>query len=283
MENISSDQLKIMVQTIKRIYHDKNEDFYKMRLSIDLLRIYLGNDWVNITVFNKNLDNYMKHLGAREFLRSSSNGFQWKERVRRLAERLYNLQKIKNMDRIIEDIKQGNFESRFAEIEGATHIYRSDIFFEFVKPINQKRQDFDIRILTNPKINCEVKHKLENIKRDKKTIVKSIKKTLRKAREQVPLNEPSLFIIKIPEEWDKKDPYIINGLEEFFKEKDSENVVAIILRWEQRNKNNEGIFGWKYFLKKNEYFSMKGKKIEIILDSLNNPSYKNWTNFDLIF
>lgn len=282
MKKISQNQLSIMIQTIKKKYPNRDKDFYKMFLSVELLRIYLGNAWVNVAVFDKNIEGHNKHLEAIKFLKSSLKGFQWQERVRRLAERIYNLQNIKNIEIVIEEIKQGNFESRFAEIEGATHFYRAKIPFEFINPIGKKGKDFDIKIITDPPINCDVKHKLEDIKRNKKIIVKSIKKTLRKARQQVPFREVSLFLIKIPEAWDKKDKYIVNALEEFFKEEKSKNVLAVILRWEERDKKNKGIFYWKYSLRRNENFSIE-EKTKDILESLNKTSYDNWINFDLLF
>lgn len=270
-----------MVKTIKERNPNKDSDFYKMFLSIELLRIYFGNEWVNIVIFNKNLEGYEKHFEARNFLRSAQIGFQWQERVRRLAERLYNLQNVKNMDKIIEKIKQGEFSSRFAEIEAATHFHRCRILFEFVNPIGKKGRDFDIKILTNPPINCDVKHKLENIYRDDKIIIKSIKKTLRKARNQVPFNKFSLFLIKIPENWNKKSSLIVNVLNEFLEEKESKKVIAVILRWEERDSNYNGAFYWKFFLQKNKSFKAN-KKVDKILELLNKPSYKDWINFDYI-
>jgi hypothetical protein len=281
MDKISEKKLKIMIKTIKKKFPSKDNDFYKMFLSTELLRLFIGNEWVNISIFNKNVGEYLKHIDARNFLRSSENGFQWQERVRRLAERIYNLQDIKNIGYIIEKIKQGEFSSRFAEIEGATHFYRCKIPFEFVNPIGEKGKDFDIRLLTSPTINCDIKHKLENFTREEKIMGKTIKKTLRKAILQVPKNEPSLFLVKIPEDWNKKFELINNSLNEFFNEKNSINVMGIILRWEERNKINEGIFYWKFNLFKNKNFK-SNEEIDKTLDSLTKPSYENWVNFENI-
>ncbi len=279
MNKISNEQLRIMIETLKKTFPNRHKDFYKFGLSIKLLRIFIGNDWVDIVLFNKDSEGFKKYTEARTFLRSSEIGFQYQERIRRLAERIYNLQNIKNLEDVIENIKNGELVSRFAELEGATHFYRCQVPFVFVVPKGKKGEDFDIKVLTSPEINCEIKNKLENFTRNDKIINKTLKITLNKAILQVPKNEPSLFLVKIPEEWNKKLKLINNSLNEFFDESNSENVLAVILRWEERDRDNQGIFYWKFNLFKNKNFK-SNKKINTLLDILVKPSYDNWVNFD---
>lgn len=277
MKKISFDNLKIMVETIKKHWPNKDTDYYHLALSTEFLRIAIQNEWTNKVIFDKNPSR--KNRFPIGFMKSSINGVQWQERTSKLAERIYNLQGIKNIERVIEEINNGGLESAFAEIEGAAHLYRSNIPFEFVTPQGKLGKDFDIKILTDPPINCDVKHKLERIKRDIKKIINGLNQTLKNARKQVPKDEPSLFIIKIPEEWSAHGDSILVFLDSFLKKEGSKNIIGILFRWEERDPNNNMGFHWKYLLKRNDYFFPKQKKIDCILDRLSKTSSENWISF----
>lgn len=168
-----------------------------------------------------------------------------------MAERVYNLQDVPNLRRIIKEIKQGSLASRFAEIDAATHLYRREIPFSFVNPQGRVEHDYDIEINYEFPIHCEVKHKIETTALSEETL----RETLEHAVSQVPKNEPSFFIVKIPEAW-VKNPLINDVINKvltiFFKK--WRYVLGVLFKWEVRHDGQPGVFYWKYTLKKNDQF-----------------------------
>lgn len=278
MQKISLEQLKMICKTLKEKFPDKDRDFYKLGLSTELLRIMIDNNWVNQSVFSMHAHKPQKTEEARTFFKSEKGGFQYQERVRRLAERIFNLQNIENIEDIIEKVKEGNLTSRFAELEAGTLFYRREIPFEFVKPVGKKGLDFDIRILTKQRVNCEVKHRIESTPLNKEALYQ----TLRKARSQLPKIEPALIIIKIPEKWAKdKDIEKLSSkiLNKFFKQSKSQNVVGVIFRWESRPFSHKGLFFWRYRLEKSPFSKMENNQIREIFGKIESGATQ-WIDFE---
>ena len=278
MQKISLEQLKIICKTLKEKFPNKDRDFYKLGLSTELLRIMVDNEWVNQSIFSMHDYKPQKTEKGRIFFKSEGRGFQYQERVRRLAERIFNLQNIKNIEDIVEKIKEGNLISRFSELEVGTTFYRRKIPFEFVKQTGRKRFDFDIKIKTNPEINCEVKNKIKSTILSEETLRVSLKK----ARDQMPKDEPSLIAVKIPEEWtlNKRILEIFpNVLDKFFKQDKSNNVVGVLFRWESRSFFHKGIFFWKYRLEKNPYSKMMNNQVREIFEKIES-GVTQWIDFE---
>ncbi|MBS3087758.1 hypothetical protein J4226_04135 [Candidatus Pacearchaeota archaeon] len=277
MQKINLENLKIMDKTIKEKFPNKSNDFYKMMLSTEFLRIIIDNDWLNKSVFANFENETKKTMEAREFLRSKEINLQWMERVSRLSERLFNLQNIIGIEDVIKKIKEGNFLSRFAEIEVGTHFYRRGIPFEFIIPSGEKEKDFDIVINYNTKINCEIKHKIESTELSRKTLMA----TLKKAKEQMPKNNPSIISIKIPESWTLQkeiSEIFLKALSDFFSNSNNDYIVGILFRWESRSLFNSGLFFWKYKLEKNTNSKLYNKDIQNILERIDAPATK-WIDF----
>jgi hypothetical protein len=278
MQKISLEQIKIICKTLKEKFPGKDRDFYKMGLSTELLRIMVDNEWVNQAIFQEHKIKPQNTEEDRSFFKTSSGGYQWQERVRRLAERIFNLQNINNIDDIIEKIKEGNLTSRFAELEIGTTFYRRNIPFGFVKPQGKKGFDFDIIINLNPPINCEVKHKIESTEISKKIISKS----LNKARLQIPKEEPAIIGLKIPEEWTRHEE-MVNILTETFDNffKNNKNIIAILIRWEERDSNHKGVFFWKYKVECNKHSNKITKDVSKLIDKINSKPSK-WIDFESV-
>jgi hypothetical protein len=269
--------LKIMLECLKKKYPNKDKAFLMMFLSVECLRILLGNEWVNDTIFNRSDNHLKKNEEGIKFFKTnninsnSKDNFQWQERINKFTEKLLSLQKIKNFNKIIEDIKSGELESRFSELEVGSQLYRRNIDFEFVKESRIKGFDYDIKISeVKVNINCEVKLKVESTYFNSS----NIKRTLKQAKTQMPNNEFGLIFLKIPESWSKEKVILVNLgniIEKFLYR--SKNIIGIIIRWEERGKTIN-IFFWRYKLFKNNTY-LDNDEINVILENIDGPEIRN--------
>ncbi len=253
-------------------YPSKDCLFYRFGLAIEILRVLVDNEWVNQVIFPN--DHPIKSKAtekAMTFLRSKGIGYQFQERVYRLATRLYQLKDVPNISQVIENIKNGDLEGAYAEIEAGRHLHSRNIPFIYVLPRGTKGLDFDIEITSPVRINCEVKHKIEGTALSKETL----ERTLSDAKSQVPENEPSLLFIKIPEEW-IRSPEISGTIERtlgtFFPR--SINVIGIMFRWEERG-GGQGVFLWKYRFEENPHFADTPEISEIIDKLVGGPVHQD--------
>jgi|ERR1035437_758519 hypothetical protein len=265
MRMLDERELKIMCQTIKKDFPDRDDDFYKMFLSTEVLRLMIDNEWVNQSIFSQHGQIEKKNRDAFDYFNSGLVGFEWQERVSRFAERIYNLRRVPNIEIIIQDIIDGNLVSRFAEIEVGSHLHGRGIKFEFVIPSGQKGKDYDIQIVEPLKINCEVKHKIESTNLSENTLTN----TIRASNDQLPTDIPAIIFIKIPERW-AFEPDLIKTIKNTFKpffQRNKDHIIGIVLRWEQRDSYNEGMFYWIFRLFFNEKYQTN-HEIEFFLNQL---------------
>lgn len=272
----NKDQLIKMFDILYNKHPDKDIDFYKMLMAVELLRILVDNEWVNQTIFfDFHAELSRTNRDAYEFFGSKNLGYLWQEKVFRLSERLLNLRNIVNFDLIVKDIKNGELVSRYAEIEVACHLYKRLIKFEFVKPSGNKGADFDIKIIDNLEVNCEVKHKIEETDFSAKTIEKS----LSKANKQIPQNNPAIIFIKFPTKWTEENQYlnIITSACTPFLIRNKNHIIAIVFRW-QKNFLDGKMVNWMYKVLRNPDYSHNEKTFEV-LNKLelwgNNPEWIN--------
>lgn len=252
------DRIRFVCDWLVKNKPDKDCDFYKMWISVEILRVLVDNEWTNQVIFPKNHSTTSVVIReAIKFLKTDTNGLQFQERISRLAIRLYDIQDIAGLQRIVDFLKNGNIALSYAEIEAGSFFFRRGIQYEFVIPSGIKGKDFDIR-LTEYGVNCEVKHKIEDTNPSKKTL----EKTLSAAKKQVPHDEPAMFFIKIPVEWIKYS-YLKRVIERtkgtFFPR--SLNVLGFILHWEEPDDNREGIFFWKYRYEVNSFCTYKNERL----------------------
>ncbi len=241
--NFPEDRVKFICDWLVKNKPDQDCDFYKMWISVELLKVLVDNEWTNQAIFPNNHPATSPAVQeAIEFLRTATIGFQFQERISRLAVRLYNIQNVTGLDRVINSLRAGDIALAYAEIEASDFFFRRGIQHEFVTPSGIKGNDYDIRLTTHG-VNCEVKHKIEDTAPSKETL----ERTLSAAKAQVPLEEPAILFIKIPVEW-VRCPEISAIVERtkgtFFPR--SSNILGIIIHWEEPSSEREGAFFWKF-------------------------------------
>jgi hypothetical protein len=278
MKMLDERELKIMCETIKKEHPNKDEDYYKMFLSTEVLRLMIDNEWVNQSVFKQHHNKEKRNYAAFDYLRSGENGFEWQERVSKLAERVYNLRRVRNIEHIIDKIKSGELLSSYAELEVGRHLYSRGFIIEFIIPKGIKGQDFDLKITSPLMVNCEVKHKIESTAISQNTLTDAI----RSANDQVPHNEPAIIFIKIPGGWlsDQNFNEIINKSFDPFFERNGSHIIGIMLRWEQSDNQVPGIFYWKFKFYVNKHYktTLDNKSFTEGLQGLST----NWISFSEI-
>lgn len=270
-------ELKIICDTLKKVHPNKDIDFYKMGFAVEVLRLMVDNEWVNQSIFNQHKTRGKKNLDAYNFFRSDTNGYQWQERIFRFAERIFNLRNVKNFDSIIKDIISGELVSRFAEIETGRHLMSRGFDFEYNAPTGKKGKDFDIKVISEIIINCEVKHKIESTTLSAKTI----KKALSAANKQLPHDTHAFIFLRIPTEWINDLSFrekIESASGEFFQ-RNKGHILGIVLRWEQEDLIKKGMFHWFYNVVVNKYFNHNKITSNILSKITESASKSTWLDF----
>jgi len=264
-------------KVLKEIHPNKHSDFYLMKISVEVLRQLIDTDWVDQTFF-KIVKTQKKNEDAFSFFKSQEIGYMWQSRISNFSENVFNIRKIKNFDLIVKEIKSGNLVSRYAEIEVGAHLLRRGIKFEFVKPSGKKKLDFDIKIIDDLIVNCEIKHKIESTSLSNNTI----KNTLSSANKQLPQNEPGIIFIQIPQSWadDTNTMQILNRIISPFFERNKSHIIGIVLRWEGQDKIFKNVFYSMYKLLENDFYETD-RLIDKFLDKLKADSINNeWVFYD---
>jgi hypothetical protein len=100
-----------------------NEPSTVYYISHQILRYYLGNEWVEANVFDESPGKAKWHEQGRAFLKSDSkdeaDNFRHQHRLIELAEGLYNLQHIPGIDHRIALLQKENLLSVFGELQCA--------------------------------------------------------------------------------------------------------------------------------------------------------------------
>lgn len=241
--NFSEDRVRFVCDWLVKNKPNQDCDFYKMWISIEILRVLIDNEWTNQAIFPNNHPTTSSAVQeAIKFLRADTIGYQFQERVGRLAVRLYNIQNVLGLNRIIGSLRAGDIALAYSEIEASDFFIRRGVQHEFVTPSGIKGDDYDIRLVAQG-VNCEVKHKIEDTVPSKK----ALERTLSAAKAQVPSEEPAILFTKIPVEW-VRCPEISEIVERtkgtFFPR--SSNILGIIFHWEEPSTEREGAFFWKF-------------------------------------
>jgi hypothetical protein len=124
------------------------------------------------------------------------------QRVTSLAEITFNLQGVDGLKQRISLMDKHDLESALGEMECAALLSHSELSFRFVIPIGSKGLDYEAEVTTsaNRVVCCEIKAKSERTSADAQTLWS----TLETARKQLPKSEPGLVLVRIPEEWVKR-------------------------------------------------------------------------------
>ena len=245
---------------LKKQFPERKEEFYKLGVSTELLRHLIDNEWVNQSIFKQHALIEKKNRKGFDFLNAEESDFIWQHRIQYLAERVYNLKKVENFNYLRSEILNGELVSRFAELEVAAHLMRRNVKIKFVKPIGKKKSDYDLKIIDEVTINCEIKHKLNTTNLSFNTLKNSISR----ANKQLPKNEWGIIFFKISQEWIRDvnfKKHFLRVISAFFKR--NQNILGVVLRWEEQDVNFKNIFYLKYKLEQNPeiVFEKKTKQI----------------------
>ena len=277
MEQIPEENIKKLCAALKNNSLEKDPDWYKLVLSQEMLRIYVDNEWANQDLFPQDSEATKKTHDDRDFIKSVTEGnipLQCKDRIQQLAENIYNMQNIENIDLVVKQISQGNLTSRFAELDAGAHLYRRDIIFKYIKPQGKIGCDYDLEITMQQVIKCEVKHKIDTTELS----IKTISRALSRAKKQVPENEPAILFIKIPQEWLSNislGEIVYRSVVPFFKR--TNYIGAIMFRWEVPDSGVAGKMNTVYRVERNPYYRFED--INEILDMFE-ADISNWVRIE---
>jgi hypothetical protein len=196
-------------------------------LSLDTIASFIGPEWVR--------DNLLGKSRAENYLRAQSelplDQLKHLDRTIALAEMFFNLQGIPGFDGRVELLKTSCVETAVGELEGARLIATTGLPFEFLLPTGVLGNDFDARVkLPIGEINCEMKCKLETTELSHGSILS----TLNKARKQLPVKEPGIIFVKMPEGWVRTqaiERVAGQALGEFFR--NTNRVGGLVFHWEE--------------------------------------------------
>lgn len=174
---------------------------------------------------------------GRAFMRAEASAtaerYRNQQRTLRIAELLFNLQGIEGIDGRLEELRAGNVESTYAELEAGSFLFRRALSFRYVDPSGVKGSDYDaeIRLPEGTKVNCEMKCKAEITGLGEA----AVRNPLEHSRKQLPAGEPGLVFFKLPEAWVSQPeiarvvPTAVDGFLRC-----TSRVVAVILGWEEQ-------------------------------------------------
>jgi hypothetical protein len=169
-------------------------------LSIGIIKHYFGEEWLTRHVSPENpTPGFLRTYVGRDE-RAQLSLFK----IVDFAELLFNLQDIEGFDYCIEQMRQGNIEGTYAELDFGRMLRASNIEFRFVIRRGVKGSDYDIEITLSDglKLCADAKCKIETTEFSEETI----RNTLKRAVDQLPKNRPGIIFLKVPSSWFNKLP-----------------------------------------------------------------------------
>jgi hypothetical protein len=164
-------------------------------LSLAVVRYFFGLEWIEEHISVENPTPGFLRLVAGSTSETHLSTFK----IVDFAELLHNLQGIGGFDGRIDQMKKGNIESTYAELDFGRMLYLGGVNFRFVDPQGKRGADYDIEItLPDGVIVCaDAKCKIEATEFSMATV----ENTLHDARSQFPPDRPSAIFVKIPPKW----------------------------------------------------------------------------------
>lgn len=160
-----------------------------------VLKHFFGRDWIRAHVLGGEARGFLANVFTGDEKSRLIKAF----RVTDLAEMLYNLQRIDGFYECIAQMREGKIESTYAELDFGKLLYIHRIPFRFVIPQYRKGRDYDFEIIYPDGLTvcADAKCKVEA----KPLSRNSVRRSLRKAREQLPSDRPSIAFVKVPQHW----------------------------------------------------------------------------------
>jgi hypothetical protein len=167
-------------------------------LCFEIIRWVMGPDWL-LRHFDP------EQRGDGVFKISWGETDEEKARSFRLVdfcECLVNLRYVENIHNCINRLKEAKdkvaAEAGYAELHIAKMLYINEWPFRIIKPCGKRGDDYDLEIICHNQTRCgETKCKLESTEMSARTVFK----TLKNHRDQLPEDGPGVFFIKVPQQW----------------------------------------------------------------------------------
>ena len=223
-------------------------------LSQNILIKFLGRDWVVKYIHaTDSKDNFLRNRAE-----SKQDDRRHIERVVDLGEHVLNLNFVSGFKEKLDDLKKGHIESVMAELTCARILLLQEHPFKFVVRSEIKRSDFDFLFKSSENmICCETKCKIES----NEVAVKPIMKSLRRANDQLPKDQPGMIMVSVPEISEKNNS-LMNIYEESIRRFYGQNdrIISILFHSDIlyfENENLEGrLFTLKEFVNKDNKFKL---------------------------
>jgi hypothetical protein len=96
-------------------------DFVTFGMATEFLRASVDNEWTNQMVFGEHSTVARSNRQGRVFMRAEAPAaderYRNQQRALRIAELLFNLQDVEGIDAKVEELRSGNVESTYSELE----------------------------------------------------------------------------------------------------------------------------------------------------------------------
>ncbi len=173
---------------------------------LSVLKHFFGRDWLGAHVLGSEAKGFL----ANVFNGDSKTRLIRAFRVTELAEMLYNLQRIDGFYQRIAQMREGQVESTYAELDFGRLLHVHKVPFRFIVPQYRRGFDYDFEIIyPDGLVACaDAKCKLEASQFSHS----AVRNSLKEAREQLPQDRPGIAFVKVPADW-IDDPAIPAELE----------------------------------------------------------------------
>lgn len=221
------EQFKQHGKEVREALPDESWANHVYTLAVRTLISTFGKDWAEYHVLaSDERSPFFRNLDA-----AAGDDSLHRARVVDLAETVINLQKVPGLRDVLKQMRAGQIEDRFAELEVGKMLALSGSEFNFVANNGNRGSSYDLRISTSMGEVCaDVKCRIES---NLTANAKSILNTLKGARTQLPKDQMGAFFLKFPQTWapdgDIKPliPMLEQAAGEFLR--GTKRVVAIVM------------------------------------------------------
>jgi hypothetical protein len=259
-------------------------------MTSSILRVYLGDDWVDQNLVPGNAALERRYRESRNFLGSNSlddcrERLLWATRASFLAEHLFNLQNVDGMDRQIEEIRRQPLQSRYDELLAAGLMRRANVPVRFLPPPEErgvKHPDIGVTCPGGRSLIIEVEGKDEG----NEPTASTLEATLSHARKQLPDDRPGVVIVRIPQGWaERADAVALYEGETRRLFRNSRRIIAAAWIYDAVHEGpglgaGQGYLMWRPFLNGNCRFY--DVALGAFIDWLFSPLHSNWTSIQQI-
>jgi hypothetical protein len=188
------DELRRLISELRQS-HPHEDKFVLAQMVAQLILVgVLGQEWFNVHVAADKAPSDFFRNGGTDDQRVTVGAM----RVIHLAEMIFNMQRLSGLENSIKQVRNGQVESGFAELEVGKLLHVHGRTFHFVTPSGERGKDYDLEIDFDGVRACaDTKCKIEATALSDKTLLG----TLGVGRDQLPADRPGLLFVKVPQAW----------------------------------------------------------------------------------